>query len=120
MRPRTARASLHARMPVLALAIGVAVSAAIAQPGAGKKVSGWAKEPAAVFGATFGAQFEPRDLHTCDDREPAKISFCSTEVNSFSSPFLVAGFPVSVFRDGMLTVQDGIISSLLISARHDD
>lgn len=82
----------------------------------------WSREPTSVFGLKLGAPLKPGDLEPCDTKaqDSGPLAFCRTDSVGYSAPFLVGGFPVREFREGMLTVDDGVVSALMIQGNHSD
>jgi hypothetical protein len=81
--------------------------------------TGWAKEPATVFGLQFDEKLGDGDLEDCGgvkaSTSPPKLSFC--RMSGYADHILIAGFPIDEFEGGSLIRSDGVVEGLLIKAK---
>lgn len=102
---------------VLAVAM-IASMAAYAQ-----KISVWPKEPNAVFGIALGETLDNAAISECGgvkvETQSMPISVCSMSRPGYGD-LSIAGFPVPVFERGFVRREDGVVTSISLSGKHDD
>jgi hypothetical protein len=105
---------------LLATTCALVATCALAQNSNPAKPVAWAKEPDAVFGLKLGAPLAP-DLRTCGSQERTTVAMCmSPEGSPTGDEILVKGFPVSVFRSGLVSLKDDRVGGLMINGSRDD
>jgi hypothetical protein len=81
----------------------------------------WTKEPASVFGIRFGQPIENRDVADCDGPyRPDTESYPFCRHGAFRKATLLGKFTIPAIKEGMLTFEDELPASLMVSADHDD